>query len=148
MPVSALTPDTAANLVAAALTSAGLGDLTFTRARWPKYALKDLTETKAHVVAVWPARMDPHDDAGTATETPLAVTIDAQCEKGEDAKAAALTDLLEQIGAFLANTNIEGLGYPVEPLVIDRNEELLDKGQFCGGVGLVYRRYRDAEDGL
>lgn len=144
--MASLTTDAAADLVAATLTEAGLGDLVFTRARWPKYSLKDLKFTKAHCVPVWPAQMDPHDDASTAIETPIAVTIDAQCEKGRDDQVAELTELLEAIAGFLAATNVPGLGYPIQPLQIDRNEEYLDQGHFCGGVGVVYRRYREAEE--
>jgi hypothetical protein len=143
--MSALSTERAAAAVVTALNGAALG-VTFTRARWPKYALKDLATTKAHVVPVWPARMEAIDDAaGTATETPIAITLDAQCEKTNATKIDELTDLLEQIAAVLAATNIDDLGYPIEPLTIDRNEEALDQGQFCGGVGVVYRRYRDGE---
>lgn len=140
--MSVLSAEAAASAVVTVLNGASLG-VTFTRSRWPKYALKDLATTKAHVVPVWPARMDPHDDASTAIETPIAITLDAQCEKTDDTKIDLLTNLLEKIAAVLADTNIDGLGYPIEPLTVDRNEDLIDKGHFCGGVGAVYRRYRE-----
>lgn len=139
----ALTPDTAAANVAAALNGAGLTAVVFTRGRFPKYGLKELTTTKAHVVPVWPARMEQLDDIGLGIETPIAVTLDARCEKTDDTTIAELTDLLEEIAAYLSSTDLDGLGYPIESPVIDRNEELLDQGHFCGGVGVVYRRYRD-----
>lgn len=142
--------DAAADAVAAALNGAGLGEgVTFTRSRWPKYALKDLTDgPKFHVVPVWPARLEPNDDnAGSQTETRVAVTIDTKCNKSDDLRVAELTVLLEAIAAFLAAKNVEGLGYPVEPLVADRNEEMLDQGHFCAGVGLVYRVFRNAPAG-
>lgn len=144
--MAVLSPEAAATAVVTTLNGAGLG-VTFTRARWPKYAANDLKAgPKYHVVPVWPARMDPHDDHGTATETPIAVTIDARCEKTDDATIDSLTNLLERIGAVLCAANIQGLGYPIEPVTIDRNEEAIDQGQFCGGVGVVYRRYRSPED--
>jgi hypothetical protein len=134
--------EAAADAVATALNAANLG-YTFSRVRYPKYSLKDIKAPKTHVVPVWPARLDPHDGEGSATETPIAVTIDAACEKGDDATIGTLTGLLETIAVFLARTDIAGLGYPIEPLVIDRNEDMLDQGHFCGGVGAVYRVYRE-----
>lgn len=138
--------EAAAELVVSALNAAGLG-VTFTRSRWPKYSLKDIAATKAHVVPVWPARMEEIDEGGgTANEAPLAITIDRACEKTNVALVDELTTLLETIATTLARTEIAGMGWPIEPIVIDRSEEMLDQGHFCGGVGVVYRRYRGYDE--
>lgn len=138
--------EAAADLLTTALNAARLG-VCFTRNRWPKYALKDLSDVKADVVAEWPAMMDPHDDASVATEIRLAVLMQRACEKSHVDQVDELTALVERVARWMAKSHVAGLGYPIEPLTIGRIDDLLDQGHFCAGIGAVYRVYRDhAED--
>ena len=131
--------------VAEALTEiSGLG-IAARRARWPKYAIADLVDRKVDVIPEFPADMDPHDRVSTATDMPIVVIVQQQCEPTDDDKVEELTGLLESIGRWLALNPIEEIGQPIEPLRIDRNDALLDEGQFIGAVACVYRLFREAE---
>ena len=130
--------------VAAALTElSGLG-VAARRGRWPKYAIADLVDLKVDVIVEFPADMDAHDRVSTATDMPIVVIVQRQCEPSDDAKCEELTALLESIAQWLALTPIEEIGQPIEPLRIDRNDALLDEGQFIGAVACVYRVFREA----
>lgn len=141
------TGEAVAELLAAALNGYGLG-VEFTRNRWPKYAAKDLTFLRADVVCEWPWRMEAIDDGGTATETQVAVLIQRRCEKTDVALVDELSVLLETVAQYVAATDLPDVGYPVEDLVVARDDELLDRGHFLGGVGVIYRVHRDAPEGL
>lgn len=140
--------EAAADALATALNAADLG-VEFCRNRWPKYALKDLAHARADVVAEWPAELDPHDNAaGVATETRLAVLLQQAIEKTDVCLVDELTALLERIGRHLAATQVPGIGYPVGPLTIGRIDDMLDRGHFVGGIGVVYRVFREYEEDL
>lgn len=138
-----------ADSVATALNGFGLtyesAPVEFTRVRFPTYSLKDVKTPRFHVVPIWPVEMDPHDDnAGTATQTPVLVTIDHACEKTNEARIAELTALLESLMAFLAAKNIDGAGYPIDKVRGLRDEDVLNRGWFAGTIAVSYRVFRNA----
>lgn len=134
-----------ADAIAVALTDdSGLG-IAPTRTRFPKYAMSDLVNIKIDVIPEYPVSVDAHDRASTATDIPIVVLVQQKCEKTDTVRVDQLSKLLEDISQWLALSPIVGIGQPIEPVIIDRNDALLDQGQFIGASLLVYRTYRELQ---
>lgn len=133
-----------ADEVASALNAHAALPVEVTRLRFPKWALADLTETKINVKVQFPCNCDPHDRGSTANDVPIVVSIQDRCEATDIAKIDKLTAIGESIAEWLAMNIIDGIGSPIEPLIVDRIDEVLDKGHFSMWVGATYRAFREA----
>lgn len=139
-----LVSEEAADKVAAAL-NAELGlPVPVTRLRFPKWALADLDGTKINVKVQFPYNCDAHDRASTANDVSLVIAIQDKCEKTDIAKVDELTAIGESIAEWLGLNFIDGVGAPIEPLMVDRIDQVLDKGHFSMWIGATYRVFREA----
>lgn len=135
------TAERLAKAVAEALTASGLA--TANHKRYPKYALADLADVTVDVVPFYPVSVDAHDRGSTARDVQVLILVQQRCEKTDDAKVDSLTLLLEDLAEWMAMTEIDGAGQPVEPVDVDRSDDLLDGGHFIGYAMGTYRVFRE-----
>lgn len=136
------TAERLASAIATALTASALG-VTANHTRYPKYALADIADVTVDVVPLYPTTVDAHDRGSTAVDIQILILVQQRCEKTDDARVDSLTLLLEGAADWMAMTPIDGAGQPVEPVEVDRSDELLDAGQFIGYAMGTYRVFRE-----